>query len=209
MAQVLNLRPPTPSLRRSSSTLPNSSLRTLFSSTAHRHSWTSLQHKIKCRGRFSCLFSDNRKQEEARKALETALGGKKTEYEKWDKEIKRREEAGGGGDSGKGGWFRWGRWFGGSDGDRFWQEAQQTSLTVLGIIVMYLIIAKGDVLLAVIFNPLLFALRGSRNSFTFITSQILGKAYPASHANFDNTPKDQVYTGESAKERVVRKWGSD
>lgn len=75
-------------------------------------------------------------QEQARKALESALGGKKTEFEKWDKEIKRREEAGGGGDFGGGGWFRWGRWFGGSDGDHFWQEAQQMSLTILGIVAM-------------------------------------------------------------------------
>ena len=72
-------------------------------------------------------------QEEARKALESALGGKKTEFEKWDKELKRREQAGGGGNSGRGGWFRW---FGGSDDDHFWEEAQQTSLTILGIIAM-------------------------------------------------------------------------
>ena len=72
-------------------------------------------------------------QEEARKALESALGGKKTEFEKWDKELKRREQAGGGGNSGRGGWFRW---FGGSDDDHFWEEAQQTSLTILGIIGM-------------------------------------------------------------------------
>lgn len=72
-------------------------------------------------------------QEEARKALESALGEKKSEFEKWDKEIKRREQAGGGGDSGGGGWFRW---FSGSNGDHFWEEAQQTSLTILGIIAM-------------------------------------------------------------------------
>lgn len=79
-----------------------------------------------------CLFIY--KQEEARKALESALGGKKSEYEKWDKEIKRREEAGGGDNSGGGGW--WGRWFGGSGDGHFWQEAQQASLAILGIIVM-------------------------------------------------------------------------
>lgn len=33
-------------------------------------------------------------QEEARKALESALGGKKDEFEKWNKEIKKREEVG-------------------------------------------------------------------------------------------------------------------
>lgn len=52
------------------------------------------------------------------------------------KEIKRREEAGGGGDSGGGGWFGWGGRFGWSNGDNFWLEAQQTSLAVLGIIAM-------------------------------------------------------------------------
>lgn len=72
-------------------------------------------------------------QEEAKKALESALGGKKSEFEKWDKEIKRREDAGGGGNSGGGGWFGW---FSGSNGDHFWQEAQQISLTILGIIIM-------------------------------------------------------------------------
>ncbi|CAF2136793.1 unnamed protein product [Brassica napus] len=30
---------------------------------------------------------------EARKALESALGGKKNEFDKWDKEIKKREES--------------------------------------------------------------------------------------------------------------------
>lgn len=76
------------------------------------------------------------KQDEARKALESALGGKKSEFEKWDKEIKRREEAGGGDNSGGGGWFNWRRWFGGSDDGHFWQEAQQATLAILGIIVM-------------------------------------------------------------------------
>lgn len=75
-------------------------------------------------------------QEQARKALESALGEKKNEFEKWNKEIKRREEVGGGGDAGGGGWFGWGRRFGWSNGDHFWQEAQQAILAVLGIIVM-------------------------------------------------------------------------
>ncbi|XP_059309993.1 uncharacterized protein LOC132061146 [Lycium ferocissimum] len=122
------------------------------------------------RRRFTCLFSNNHKQDEARKALEGALGGKKSEYEKWDKEIKRREEAGGGDNSGGGSWFNWRRWFDGSDDGRFWQEAQQASLAILGIIVMYLIVTKGDMILAVIFNPLLFKLREARNGFTFVTS---------------------------------------
>lgn len=75
-------------------------------------------------------------QEEARKALEGALGGKKSEFEKWNKEIKRREEIGGGGNAGGGGWFGWGGRFGWSNDDNFWPEAQQTSLAVLGILAL-------------------------------------------------------------------------
>ena len=75
-------------------------------------------------------------QEQARKALEGALGGKKNEFDKWNKEIKRREEASGSGDAGGGGWFGWGGRFGWNNDDNFWQEAQQTSLTVLGIVIM-------------------------------------------------------------------------
>lgn len=74
-------------------------------------------------------------QEEARKALENALGGKKDEFEKWNKEIKKREDMGGG-EAGGGGWFGWGGRFGWSNDDHFWQEAQQASLALLGIIVM-------------------------------------------------------------------------
>ena len=75
-------------------------------------------------------------QEQARKALEGALGGKKSEFEKWNKEIKKREEAGGGGGSGGGGWFGWGGRFGWSAGDNFWSEAQQTLLAILGIVLL-------------------------------------------------------------------------
>uniref|UniRef100_M1B178 Uncharacterized protein n=1 Tax=Solanum tuberosum TaxID=4113 RepID=M1B178_SOLTU len=149
------------------------------------------------------------KQDEARKALESALGGKKTEFEKWDKEIKRREEAGGGDNSGGGGWFNWRRWFGGSEDGHFWQEAQQATLAILGIIVMYLIVTKGDVMLAVIFNPLLFTLRGARNGFTFVTSQIMRKVYPASQDSFGTMSPEEVPSRVSAKETVARKWGSD
>lgn len=109
----------------------------------------------------------------------------------------------------EGGWFGWGGRFGWSNDDHFWQEAQQASLAILGIIIMYLIIAKGEVLLAVIFNPLLFALRGTRNGFNFIISRILQKVSPATHTGLDNMPKKEVYTPVSAKESVVRKWGGE
>ncbi|KAL1560032.1 hypothetical protein AAHA92_10298 [Salvia divinorum] len=173
-------------------------------STSSTHSWDTLSHSLNCNGRFSCLFSDNRKQDQARKALESALGGKKAELEQWDKEIKRREEAGGGGNSGGGGWFGWRGWFGGSDDGHFWQEAQQASLTILGILVLYLIVVKGDVLLAVIFNPLLFALRGTRSVFAFLTSKITNQS-----AQSFGTPQEEVAVRVSAKERVLGKWGSN
>ncbi|XP_031267099.1 uncharacterized protein LOC116125535 [Pistacia vera] len=182
---------------------------TRYQNECQNQNWNSLLRRLQCNGKFSCLFSDNRKEEQARKALDNALGGKKNEFEKWNKEIKRREEAGGGGDAGGGGWFGWGGRFGWSNGDHFWQEAQQASLAVLGIIIMYLIVAKGEVLLAVIFNPLLYALRGTRNGFSFITSRFLQKASPDGPANFDDMSKKEVYGFVSAKERVLKKWGSD
>lgn len=182
-------------------------------------------------------------QEQARKALESALGGKRNEFEKWNKEIKKREEVGGGGDAGGGGWFGWGGRFGWSNGDHFWQESQQAILTVLGIIFMvrsflapplkilvfkirhesfvplsvshnvfcrlqYLIVAKGEVLLAVILNPLLYAFRGPRNVLGFITSRISGQTSPDSTVDYDLSKKD-ASSNTSAKERVLRKWGSE
>jgi len=73
----------------------------------------------------------------------------------------------------------------------------------------YLIVAKGEVLLAVIFNPLLYALRGARNGFTSIPSQILRRASPDGPADVASTSKKEVYAHGSAKERVLRKWGSN
>ncbi|KAK6149679.1 hypothetical protein DH2020_017204 [Rehmannia glutinosa] len=210
MAQILTLPSATPGYKTPTPSHQHSSTRQkVAASTSSTHSWTSLSHSVKCNGRFSCLFSDNRKQDQARKALDNALGGKKTEFEQWNKEIKGREEADGGGNSGGGGWFRWGGWFGGSDGDRFWQEAQQASLTILGILVIYLIVAKGDMMLAVIFNPLLFALRGTRTAFTFLISKIKNRIYHNGE-NF-GTPQAEVAVPVevSAKDRVVGKWGSN
>ncbi|KAJ6363771.1 hypothetical protein OIU78_003853 [Salix suchowensis] len=99
--------------------------------------------------------------------------------------------------------------FGWSNGDNFWPEAQQTSLAVLGIIAMYLVVAKGDLILAVIFNPLLYALRGTRNGLTLISSKILRNASVDSPSDFSNALKNGVYAEVSAKESVKRKWGSD
>ncbi|KAM7270924.1 hypothetical protein ACFE04_030138 [Oxalis oulophora] len=170
--------------------------RTVSSSKATQClTWTSLQNQLKCNGNFTCLFSDNGKQDQARKALESALGGKKIEFEKWNTEIKNREEAavggtgtgGGGRGSGSGGWFGWGRWFGWFDGNSFWPDAQQAILAVVGIIFMYLIIAKGEVLLALIFNPLLYALRGTRNGITSVTARILRQTSLNNRANLGDS----------------------
>ncbi|KAB2026885.1 hypothetical protein ES319_D06G251700v1 [Gossypium barbadense] len=225
MAQVLNLN----SLGSSSlfTTRPESSGLLSINASRTQHvgrNWSSLVLRLKCNGRFCCLFSDNRRegsstpsgksevwsqttpqQEQARKALESALGGKKTEFEKWNKEIKRREEAGGGDNAGGGGWSGWGGRFGWSNGDHFWQEAQQASLAILGIIVMYLVIAKGELLLAVIFNPLLYALRGTRDGFSYVTLKILGNG----PVDSSNTVNNEAYVQVSAKESVLRKWGSN
>ncbi|KAK4742476.1 hypothetical protein SAY87_000477 [Trapa incisa] len=206
MSQVLSLTVAHPNL-------PFSRFERALSSTSGVRTpsvaWSALQQRLKSNGRISCLFSDNRREEQARRALEGALGGKKSEFEKWNKEIKRREEAGGGGDGGGGGWFGWGGRFGWSSGDNFWKEAQQLALTILGIICMYLIIAKGEVLLAVIFNPLLFALRGARNSLTFATSQILRVVSSKTYAQWNTPPPKETYTRVSAKEEVLRKWGGN
>ncbi|KAF9679372.1 hypothetical protein SADUNF_Sadunf06G0008200 [Salix dunnii] len=206
MALVLSINP------LHSSTRPESN-GTLFYNQTQRQDgkqrWATLQQNLRCNGRFTCLFSSSGREEQAKKALESALGGKKDEFEKWNKEIKKREEAGGGGDTGGGGWFGWGGRFGWSNGDNFWPEAQQTSLAVLGIIAMYLVVAKGDLILAVIFNPLLYALRGTRNGLTLISSKLWRNASLGTPSDFSNALKNDVYVEVSAKESVKRKWGSD
>ncbi|CAJ1941448.1 unnamed protein product [Sphenostylis stenocarpa] len=155
-------------------------------------------------------------QEQARKALEGALSGKKNEFDKWDKEIKRREELGGGGDTGGGGWFGWGGRFGWSNDDSFWQEAKQAGLTIIALVLvvrsflipvlthfLYLLVAKGDLFLAVILNPLLYALRGVRNGFSFILSKVLKNTSTSNHADFDGLLKKKAYQQTSAKENVA------
>lgn len=83
-------------------------------------------------------------QEQARKALESALGGKKNEFDKWDKEIKKREESGGNGGGG-GGWFGGGGgWF---SGDHFWNEAQQITITLLAILFVVCLLLTNQTLL--------------------------------------------------------------
>lgn len=64
-------------------------------------------------------------------------------------------------------------------------------------------------MLAVIFNPLLYALRGTRNGFIFITSKILRKTSADTFNDLDITSNKEGYNRVSAKERVSRKWGSE
>ncbi|PKA67175.1 hypothetical protein AXF42_Ash004667 [Apostasia shenzhenica] len=170
--------------------------------------WATIREELKCQGRHSCFFTDGRKQEQARKALESALDGKKSEFEKWNKEIQKREEMGGGGTAGRGGWFGGGGWFGWFSGEHFWEEAQQASLSIIGILSLYLLLVKGNVIFAVISNSLLFLLRGLRNWLTILSSRLPRRPkfpVPGSQELAKGTNLPQL----SAKERVVRKWGMD
>ncbi|CAN6203835.1 unnamed protein product [Urochloa humidicola] len=173
-------------------------------------------------GRVYCLFSggDNRKkQDEARKALENALGQKKAEFDKWDAEIERRRHrgqragpaAGGGGWSGGGRWFRWL-----TSGD-FWDAAKQTVLTILGIIATFFLIANFNALVAAIINSLLLVLRIIRRTLSFIAHSVFQDALVDRHGPKSSTLDSnnvaaapvKERAGMSARERVVRKWGMD
>lgn len=207
MAQVLNLtRSPTTAVYSSPFTRPDPT-------TRHQNPhlrWVSVRRSR----RINCLFSsDNRKQDQAKKALEGALLGKKTEYQKWDEEltkveeIRKRTDTSGGGEGGGGGWFGRGR--GWSNGDHFWQEAQQTSFALLGLIFIYLVFTKGELVLALVLNPLLFAMRGPRNALACLKSWVLQKVASTKRAKVEHMPREEDHTRISAKERVVRKWGHD
>ncbi|CAN8252419.1 unnamed protein product [Cochlearia groenlandica] len=186
----------------SSSLLVHLRSRTLDSDAVFSHR-TSF---VKSKGRFSCLFSSgSQREEQARKSLETALGGKKNEFEKWDKEIKKREESGGGNNGGGGGWFGGGGgWF---SGDHFWGEAQQIGFTLLAMLAVYMVVAKGEVMAAFVLNPLLYVLRGTREGVTSLSSNLMGRK--ASTVNGDSNAEKEGFSNVSAKESVVRKWGSD
>lgn len=71
-----------------------------------------------------------------------------------------------------------------------------------------MIVAKGEVMAAFVLNPLLYALRGTREGLTSLSSKLMGRQ--ASKVNGDNS--QEMWKNEglvSAKESVVRKWGSD
>ncbi|TVU10569.1 hypothetical protein EJB05_44110 [Eragrostis curvula] len=169
-----------------------------------------------------CLFSgggNRKKQDEARKALESALGQKKSDFEKWDLEIERRRQrgrpggpaAGGGGWSGGGGWFRW------FTSGGFWDAAKQTVLTILGIIAAFFLIANFNAIIAAIVNSLLVVLRQIRRLLSFIAQCVLqSTSAPRSGPESSNLDSNNLAgvpvksrAGMSAKERVVSKWGMD
>lgn len=173
-------------------------------------------------GRACCLFSgggSRKKQDEARRAPESPLWQKKTEFEKWGLEIERRQQrgrrggpaAGGGGWSGGGGWFRW------FSGGGFWNSAKQTVLTILGIVAAFFLIANFNVLVAAVVNSLLAVLRQIRRVLSFV-AHCVSQGISVSASGPKSTSVDsgnlaavpvKVRAGMSAKERVVRKWGMD
>ncbi|CAA6667586.1 unnamed protein product [Spirodela intermedia] len=152
------------------------------------HGVGGARRKVGGGGRHSCFFSDGRKQDQAKKALESALGGKKTEFEKWNKEIEKRES---GAAALRGG------------GDALLDEAKQAGITLGALLSLYLLLTKGSVMFAVVFNSLLFVLRGIRTRAEFVVSRVSGKA-PASRSQVARTTPVS-----SAKERIASKWGSD
>jgi len=48
-----------------------------------------------------------------------------------------------------------------------------------------------------------------RNGFSFVTSKVLKNTSTSNQADFDGLSKKKSYQQTSAKENVVRKWGSD
>ncbi|KAL6838434.1 hypothetical protein ACP4OV_031679 [Aristida adscensionis] len=173
-------------------------------------------------GRAYCLFSgggNRKKQDEARKALENALGQKKTEFDKWGVEIERRRQRGrsGGPAAGGGGWSGGGRWFRWLTSGGFWDAARQAVLTILGIIAAVFLIANFNAMIAAVVNSLLVVLRQIRRALSFVALCVSqGASVPRSGTKSSNPDSGNLAglpvhdrVKMSAKERVVRKWGMD
>ncbi|XP_047049619.1 uncharacterized protein LOC124654668 [Lolium rigidum] len=119
--------------------------------------------------------------------------------------------SGGGGGGGGGGWFRW------FSSGGFWDAAKQTVLTILGIIAAFFLIANFNVLVAAAVNPLLLVLRQIRRAITFAAYCVSrGMAAPGSRPKSTPIASSELAAMPvkgsaelSAKERVIRKWGSD
>ncbi|XP_048573105.1 class E basic helix-loop-helix protein 22 [Triticum urartu] len=185
-------------------------------------------------GRAYCLFSGagagRRKQEEARRGLESAVDQNKTGFGTWgvETDTRRRRDrrggpgpaaggggrgrSGGGGGGGRGGWFRW------FSSGGFWDAAKQTVLTILGIIAVVFLIANFNVLLGAAVYPLLVVLRQIRRAITF-AAYCVSRAMSAPASRPKPTPVDSAEVVAaapvkerarmSAAERVVAKWRSD
>ncbi|CAI5471246.1 unnamed protein product [Closterium sp. Yama58-4] len=151
------------------------------------------------------------KKDAARKALEDALSGKKDLLNKWDAEIKRREEGGGGGEGRGRGWGGGGGG-GGGDGDGVsggwderWEETKQVLFAIGGILGIYLLFTQGLRIVAFLINCILFVLRGFKGPRSQQQEIYTPRAATAGAA------ADGGDVGEAGKreESVRQKWGGD
>lgn len=167
--------------------------------------WKQENSRCHCKPRLVCLFGSKggaADKDAARRALENALSGKKDAFDRWDGEIKKREAAGGGGGNG-------GRkWFGGFGNEDSWKEIQQASFAVAGLILLYLLLAKGKSMMSVAVNSILFFLRGFRNGLRSISSARF-RIGPESSSSLNDSSRAQDDTPVSAKANVISKWGPE
>lgn len=64
-------------------------------------------------------------------------------------------------------------------------------------------------MLAVVLNPLLLALRGTRDGLASLISLVTKKLNAASNASFSKVRREEISGHHSARESVVKKWGTD
>eukprot|EP00850_Spirogloea_muscicola_P000118 SM000001S04520 [mRNA] locus=s1:662173:663336:- [translate_table: standard] len=140
------------------------------------------------------------KREEARRALEAALGDTTDKFKKWDEEIQKREatKAGGGGGGGRG--RGWGGGDGGAEGGEgkggnWVDEAKQILYAIGGIVLIYLLLTQGVSILAFLVNSILFVLRGFKG--------------PRRISKTPGPKALKIESTGSAEAEVVRKWRND
>ncbi|CAI5522462.1 unnamed protein product [Closterium sp. Naga37s-1] len=145
------------------------------------------------------------KKDAARKALEDALSGKKDLLNKWDAEIKKREEGGGGGEGRGRGWGGGGGGGGGDGdgvsggGDERWEETKQVLFAIGGML------GIGLRIVAFLVNCILFVLRGFKGPRSQQQEIYTPRAATAGAA------ADGGDVGDAGKreESVRQKWGGD
>ncbi|GJP34720.1 hypothetical protein CLOM_g3154 [Closterium sp. NIES-68] len=152
------------------------------------------------------------KKDAARKALEDALSGKKDLLNKWDAEIKKREEGGGGGGGGRGRGWGGGGGGGGGDGDGVsgggderWEETKQVLFAIGGIVGIYLLFTQGLRIVAFVINCILFVLRGFKGP----RSQQEVYTPRAATAGAAAGGGEEVGDAGKREESVRKKWGGD